>query len=352
MEEQKTSYTIAELAQMTSSKVVGDPNHEIFGIESLESASNGDASFLANSIYAKALKTSKAGVVFVDQPLSNHPINQLIHPHPSRAFQQIIELFHKHKRVESGFQDIHPSAVIHPSAQIAPHVKIGPNTTIDKNVIIERNTIIYPNVYIGPNVTIGTNCIIHPQVAIRENSRIGNSVILQPGVVIGSCGFGYVTDEQGQHKKLQHTGEVIIEDHVEIGASSCIDRARFKATIIKKGAKLDNLVQIGHGVEVGEGSMIVAQAGVAGSTILGKYNILAGQVGVVGHLKVADHVTIAARGAITKNLTKPGRYGGAPAVPEEKYHHQQMHIRRLYIYAEKIKTLEKKLEELESKLGR
>ena len=351
MERQKTCYTIAELAQITSSEIVGDPNHKIFGIDDLECATNNDASFLANSIYVKALKKSNAGVVFVNQPLSDNPINQLIHPSPSKAFQQIIDLFHNCKLIESGFKGVHPSAVIHPTAKIEPNVTIGPHSTIDQNVTIGSNTIINPNVFIGPNVTIGKNCIIHPQATIRENCNLGDFVIIQPGAVIGACGFGYLTDQKGRHKKIQHTGTVVLEDYVEIGACACIDRGRFKETRVGNGAKIDNLVQIAHGVQVGEGSMIISQSGIAGSTSLGKYNIIAGQVGIIGHLKFADHVTVAARGAVTKSLTKPGRYGGNPAVPAEKYHEKQMHQRRLYMYANKIKLLEKKLEELEKRLN-
>ncbi|MCH9632305.1 MAG: UDP-3-O-acylglucosamine N-acyltransferase [Chlamydiae bacterium] len=350
MEEQKTCYTIAELAQITSSEIVGNPNHQIFGIDDLESATSNDASFLANSIYVKALKKSNAGVVFVNQPLSDNPVNQLINPSPSKAFQQIIDLFHSHKLLESGFKGVHPSATIHPSAKIASNVTIGPNVTIDQNATIGSNTIINPNACIGPNVIIGKNCIIHSQVTIREHCQLGDFVIVQPGAVIGACGFGYLTDQKGHHKKIQHTGTVILEDYVEIGACTCIDRGRFKETIVEKGAKIDNLVQIAHGVKIGAGSMVISQSGIAGSTILGKYNIIAGQVGIIGHLKFADHVTVAARGAVTKSLTKPGRYGGNPAVPAEKYHEKQMHQRRLYMYANKIKILEKKLEELEKRL--
>lgn len=352
MIEHKTSYTIAELAEITSSEIIGDPNHKIFGIDNLECATRDDASFLANALYAKVLKTSNAGVVFVNQPLADHStINQLIHPAPSKAFQQIIELFHNCKLTESGFKDIHPSAVIHPTAKIAANVSIGPNTTIDQNVFIDSNTLIHANVSIGPNVTIGKNCIVYPQVTIRENCEIGNFVILQPNAVIGSCGFGYHTDAKGRHKKQQHIGKVVLEDHVEIGSCTCIDRARFKETRIKEGAKIDNLVQIAHGVQIGEGSLIISQSGIAGSTHLGKYNVIAGQVGVVGHLQLGDHITIAARGAVTKSLKSPGRYGGAPAIPEEKFYRQQMHFRKLDMYVAKIRMLEEKLAELENKLS-
>ncbi len=350
MSDTKTCYTIAELAEITSSKVVGDPNYQISGIDNLECATGCDASFLANPLYSKALKVSNAGVVFINQPLTGIPCNQLIHPNPSEAFQQIIELFNNSTLAESGFKGIHPTAVIHPSATISPNVSIGPHAVIDQNVVIGENTTIYAQVSIGANVEIGNNCIIHPQATVRENCIIGNFVILQPSAVIGSCGFGYSTNSKGQHKKLKHFGKVILEDHVEVGACSCIDRARFKETRIKTGVKIDNLVQIAHGVQVGESSLIIAQVGIAGSSIIGKHNILAGQAGVVGHLKLTDHVRVAAKGAVTKNLTEPGMYGGIPAIPKDKFYRQQMHFRRIDQYAKRIKKLEAKLQQLETSI--
>lgn len=351
MSTQQTCYTIGQLAEITSSKIIGDPNYPIYGIDNLECATGNDASFLANALYLKALKKSKAGVVFIDEPLPDTSTNQLVHPHPSKAFQQIIDLFHNSKLTLSAYVGIHPTAVIHPSVKLGDNVTIGPNTTIDHDTIILDNTHIYGNVYIGPNVKIGHSCIIYSQVTINGNCDVGNFVILQPSAVIGSCGFGYTTNSKGHHIKLNHIGKVVLEDHVEIGASTCIDRARFKETRVKSGAKIDNLVQIAHGVQVGENCIIISQAGIAGSTSLGKYNVIAGQVGVVGHLQLGDHITIAARGAVTKNLKHPGRYGGAPAIPEEKFYRQQMHFRKLDIYVSKIKELEAKLESLEKKLN-
>lgn len=348
---QKNSYTLSELAKITSSELIGDPNYLISGIESLESATDKDASFLANPIYLKALKKSKAGVVFMSDPLPLTSANQLIHPDPSKAFQKLINLFHDTTLSSSGFSGIHLSAVIHPTVEIAEGVTIGPNTTIDQHVKIGPNTQIGSNVSIGPYATIGSDCHIYSQVSIRENCHLGNFVIIQPNAVIGSCGFGYTLDSKGQHKKLNQIGTVVLEDHVEIGSCTCIDRARFKETRVKFGAKIDNLVQIAHGVVIGENSLVISQSGIAGSTSLGKYNVIAGQVGIVGHLELGDHITIAARGAVTKSLKSPGRYGGAPAISEEKFYRQQMHFRKLDTYVSKIRELEAKLESLEKKIN-
>ncbi len=342
------SYTLSEIAKMTSSELLGDPDFVVKGVDNIESAAASDLTFLANPLYAKQLNRSKAGAILTTQPLSiEKNIHLLIHPNPSKAFQQIIELFHDLELSNSGFTNIHETAVIHPSAEIAEKVQIGPYVVIDQNTKIGANTKILAHTTIGPYVSIGENCLIHAGVTIRENCELKNAVILQPGAVIGSCGFGYITDNKGHHKKLQHVGRVILEDFVEIGANTTIDRSRFKDTHIEQGTKIDNLVQVGHGVKIGAHSLIISQAGIAGSTKLGRHNIIAGQVGIVGHLELGDYITIAARGAVTKNLKHPGRYGGAPAVPEDRFYTQQMHFRKLDIYVSKIKNLEKRLAQLE-----
>jgi UDP-3-O-[3-hydroxymyristoyl] glucosamine N-acyltransferase len=187
---------------------------------------------------------------------------------------------------------------------------------------------------------------LHPHVSIREECIVGNRVILQPGCVIGSCGFGYTTNREGKHQKLQQLGKVIIEDDVEIGANSTVDRSRFKSTIIKQGTKIDNLVQIGHGVVIGEDNIIVAQTGIAGSSQTGKHVTLAGQVAVAGHLKICDKVVIAGRGGVAKSIETPGTYGGYPLLPLNDYNRMLVHMRNLENFAKKIKELEKKLESI------
>lgn len=346
--EKSTSYTLEELAKITSSEVVGDPSYRVYGVESLESATEKEVSFLANPLYLKVLKRSNVGAVFVNQPPEvDLKTNYLLNPNPSKAFQQVIELFHDHSLANSAFTGVHPTAVIHPSAQIADNVEIGPYTIIDQKVHIGPNTQIGAHVSIGPHVKIGSHCTIHPSVTIRENCELQDYVIIQPGAVIGSCGFGYITDAKGNHNKLLHVGRVVIEDHVEIGSNTTIDRARFKETRIHSGVKIDNQVQVGHGVHIGANSIIISQVGIAGSTILGKYNVIAGQVGIVGHIKTCDHVTVAARGALTKDIKKPGQYGGAPALPQDKFYKQHMHLRNLDTYVKKIKEMAAKIKEFE-----
>ncbi len=330
---------LKELSLLVDADLMGDPDFEVTGVNTLEEASSSDVSFLANPRYVEAMKKSPAGVICIHPgfPLLEGK-NYLISSDPSRTFQQIVELFHPPSK--SAFSGIHPTAIIHPSAQIGSNVTIAPHVVIDRNVKIGANTTIAPHVSIGFEVEIGSDCIIHPNVTIRERCRLGDRVILQPGAVIGSCGFGYTPDKMGRHIKLEQLGIVILEDDVEIGANTTIDRSRFKATIIHKGSKIDNLVQIAHNVEIGEHNVIAAQTGVAGSAKTGKYVMLGGQVGVVGHVELDDQVMVATRGGVSKSL-KAGKYRGSPAIPITEYHRQEVHVRKLEEYVERLKALEK-----------
>jgi UDP-3-O-[3-hydroxymyristoyl] glucosamine N-acyltransferase len=186
---------------------------------------------------------------------------------------------------------------------------------------------------------------------IRERCRLGNRVILQSGAIIGSCGFGYITDKNGCHQKLEQVGIVILEDDVEIGANTTIDRARFKATVVRKGTKIDNLVQIAHNVEVGEHNIIAAQTGIAGSAQTGHHVMLGGQVGVLGHVELEPGTMVATRGGVSKSL-KSGKYRGSPAIPIVEFNRQEVHIRRLKEYVDRIKHLEEKVSELEKSMAR
>lgn len=343
-------FTLAELAEITQAKLIGDPTQTFSNVDSLESATSSDVAFLANLRYRELLHTTQAGVVCIDPSLTPLPgKNYLISEHPSRTFQQIAELFLSSHFNKTGFEGIHPSAVIHPSAQISKGVTIGPNSVIDQGVNIGSGTHIGPLVSIGPGVTIGDCCIIHARVVIRERCLLGNRVILQPGAVIGSCGYGYTTDERGVHTKLDQCGIVVIEDDVEIGANATIDRARFKETRIAQGSKIDNLVQIGHNVHIGPHNLIVAQAGIAGSTKTGRHVVIGGQAGVVGHVNVADGVMITAQSGISKDVTQGGKYGGSPIQPLAEYNRQRVYLRNIELYVKRIEELEKRLTELEKK---
>ena len=338
--------SLQELAELCSAEIAGDRDFQISGVNTLDEAAPDDISFLANARYAQAMKNSKAGAICIDKQTEIIPgKNFLICENPSRSFQIIAEKILSFSSNISGFTGIHPTAVIHPTAKIGPNVSIGPYAVIDRDVTIGEGSQIGAHVSIGFETTLGKKCVLHPSVVVRERCRIGDRVILQPGAVIGSCGFGYLPDAQGRFQKLEQLGIVILEDDVEIGANTTIDRSRFKATTIRRGAKIDNLCQIAHNVEIGEDNAIAAQTGLAGSAKTGKHVMLGGQAGILGHVTLEDHVLIATRGGVSKDL-KAGKYRGTPAIPINQYHRQEAHVRKLEEYVERLKKLEKQLESL------
>lgn len=334
------SIRLHELAALLAARLVGDPEAVISGVNTLDEATSCDLSFLANLRYVEAMKKSHAGAICVDSQADLlEGKNYLICENPSASFQKAVEWLLPQDNGQTGFLNIHPTAVIHPSAQIGSDVSIGPYAVIDKGAQIGDGTIIGPHVSIGSGTTIGKKCILHPHSVVRELCRLGDRVILQPGAIIGSCGFGYIQDKLGRHIKLEQLGIVILEDDVEIGANTTIDRSRFKATIVRKGSKIDNLCQIAHNVEVGEHNVFAAQTGIAGSAKTGKYVMLGGQVGILGHVQLDDLVMIATRGGASKSL-KAGKYRGAPAMPIAEYNRHEVHLRKIEEYVERIKALE------------
>ncbi|MBS0628928.1 MAG: UDP-3-O-(3-hydroxymyristoyl)glucosamine N-acyltransferase [Verrucomicrobia bacterium] len=343
------SWPLWKLAEITGATLQGDPEYQIASVADLESATENDASFLSNPTYTPLLKKTAAGVVCVDKTtelLTGK--NYLISSNPSLAFQKVAELLYG-QRKPTGFNGIHPTAVIHPEAKIGPNVSVGPYAVIDAGAEIKANTIIGPFVYVGALVHVGENCLLHAHSIIREYCWLGNRVILQPGAVIGSCGFGYSTNEKGEHTKLNQIGNVIVEDDVEIGANTTIDRARFKTTRIARGTKIDNLVQIAHNVELGEHNILAAQTGIAGSTKTGRNVMMGGQVGVLGHIEIAPFTMIATRGGVGKSLTKSGKYAGSPVFSLGDHNRNQVHLRKIEEYAKRIEALEAKLASLNIK---
>ncbi|HRW58339.1 MAG TPA: UDP-3-O-(3-hydroxymyristoyl)glucosamine N-acyltransferase [Chlamydiales bacterium] len=339
-------YQLKDLKKILPVQIIGNKDLIIEGVNSLDEAEKSDISFLSSPRYLEAMKKSKAGAICVSK---DHPIydekNYIVCDNPSEIFQEISQLFIK--KEESSYSGIHPTAIIHPSCQIGKNVTIGPYVTIDKNTFIDDNTIIDAHTTIYPSVVIGKDTKIYSSVTIRENSKIGNHVIIQPGAVIGSCGFGYILDEKGTYKKLEQLGNVIIEDHVEIGANTTIDRARFKHTIISSGTKIDNLVQIGHNVQIGKHNILCGQTGVAGSAKTGNYVVLGGQVGVLGHISIGDQSMVATRGGVSKSLPAHGKFRGSPAINVADYNKQKVHVRQLDKYFKKIKEIEEKLSKLD-----
>lgn len=328
---------------------------KIKGIETLENASEGDLTFLSLEAYERylsALAKTNATLALVPSSKKAELLKLNIKPallfveNPSLAFQEMIDLFCTRSPTTS-FEGIHPTAVVDPTAILGKNVVLGPYVVVEKGVRIGDGTQCHAHVTIGPGVEIGSDCHIFSHVSIREGCKLGERVILQPGAVIGSCGFGYLTTKEGIHKKLPQHGVVIIEDDVEIGANTTIDRARFKETRIGKGTKIDNLCQIAHNVNIGKANLIVSQTGIAGSTATGVGCVFAGQSASIGHLKIADGSILAARGAYSKSVEVPGgTYNGAPAIPIVEHNKIQAHLRRIPSYAQRIQALERKIDEL------
>ena len=351
----KKAYSLKELAEHAGCLVEGDGSLQISGVATLEEATPGDLSFLGSSLYRKVLAKSEAGAIVVHQkeerPTGRH---YLIHDNPSSAFQKILELIKGSEccsEFTSGFADIHSSAVIHTDATIGSNSLIAPKVVIDKGATVGANCTIGPGVYIGANVTIGQDCVVHANVVLQRGTVLGDRVIIQPGAVIGSCGFGYETHKDGTHHKVRSAGNVELEDDVEVGANTTIDRARIGSTLIKKGTKIDNQVQIAHAVTIGEDGLIISQVGIAGSTKLGRSVILAGQVGVAGHLSISDNVIIAAKSGVTKSINKAGIYSGLPAMKKKEHFVLQAHMRNLQSYVPQLKELGKRVAELEQAVG-
>lgn len=333
----KEALTLKEVARMTNSVLVGDENHRVDDVSDLVQGGSSDLSFLANPRYMKEMIKSRAGAIFISpqvEQLSGK--NYLVNEYPSKAFQQLVDYFHPPRDIPSGFRGIHPTAVVHPTAKVAEDAIIGPHAVLDEESVVGSKTYIGAGSYIGSGTVVGKNCLIYPRVVIREDCIIGDRVVIQPGAVIGSCGYGYFTSKEGIHTKLNQVGNVELEDDVEIGANTTIDRSRFKSTIVRKGSKIDNLVQLGHGVEVGEHNLIVAQSGIAGSTTTGNCVTLAGQVAVAGHLHLDDGVVVGGKSGVTKSLKK-GVYAGFPAIPHQEHNRLQVTIRQLPKYLKRIR---------------
>jgi len=337
-------------ADFVGGVVIGNPEIEISGIAKIEEAKQGDLTFLYLPLYEKFLSTTKASAVIISPEFkkTRDDLTYIEVKNPNVALQKIIMSFLKPKINLTG---ISPSASIDPTARIGKNAAVGKNVVIEAGCIIGDDTIVYHNTTILENVKIGNNCLIYTNVSIRENCLIGNNVIIHSNSVIGSDGFGYIPDERGVYNKVPQIGNVVLEDDVELGSNVSIDRAALGSTIIKKGVKIDNLVQIAHNVVIGEHTGIASQSGIAGSTTIGKHCILAGQVGVVGHIELADQVIVTAQSGVSKSITKPGKYRGSPAQDLGQMLKVEAHLRNLPVYVEKIKKLEEKIAFLEKEFS-
>ncbi len=333
-----------EIASLVQGELVGACPRPLQGVASLAESTESDVSFLGNDKYRDQVPVSRAGVVLVPRSYDLLPAEGRAYVRcddPSNAFTAVILAFTP-PPVEYA-PGIHPSAVIAPDVQIPADCHVGAGVVIESGVTVGAGTVLLPQVYLGRDVQVGEKCLLYPHVVVRERCLLGNRVILHPGVVIGADGFGYKSTAAG-HEKIPQVGIVQLDDDVEVGANSTIDRARFGRTWIQAGTKIDNLVQVGHNVEIGRSCILVAQVGVAGSTHLGNGVILAGQVGVSGHLRLGDGTIAMAQAGVSKDTGAGAVVIGTPAVDRRAFAKERMLMKQLETLAQQVKALTKKLE--------
>jgi UDP-3-O-[3-hydroxymyristoyl] glucosamine N-acyltransferase len=339
---------LLEVAEFLNGELVGDPDIQISALAKIQSASAGELTFLANPKYGKYLESTRASAVLISKTEKSPGINHIRVDDPYLSFLEVLNLLYPLK--DPDFNGIHPTAVVSETAVIGKNVQIGPNVYIGEFVKIGDNSLIYPNCVLLDNAQIGENCRFYPRVSIRQGCRVGNNVIIHDGAVIGSDGFGFAPAAE-KYKKIPQMGIVVIEDDVEIGANSTVDRATIGETIIRNGCKIDNLVQIAHNVEIGENSVIASQTGISGSTKVGKHVTIAGQVGIVGHIEIGDNAILAAKSGISKDVPVGEVWFGYPAMTIMKQKRIEASLRRLPELSKKFNKLVKHIEEIEEKLN-
>ena len=321
--------TIHEIASIVNGEVVGNAKHTITKPSKIEEANSDSITFLANTKYLDYINTTEAGCIVISKELFSDKFsgNFIIVNDAYAAFTKVLSFFNVNVTTE-----ISDKAYVHTSAKIGANVHI------------------YPFVYIGENVSIGDNCILYPNVTVNAHCTIGSNCILHSGAVIGSDGFGFAPIEDGTFHKIPQLGNVIIEDNCEIGANTCVDRATMGSTIIRKGVKLDNLIQVAHNVEIGEHTVIAAQTGISGSTKIGHHNMIGGQVGFVGHIVVAPYTKINAQSAVASNIKKEGLIlSGSPVIDIKQHFKATVVYKNLPELEKQVRALEAVLEQIKNK---
>jgi len=338
------SLTVKELARLLGCPYEGDGEIQIAGVSGLEQAKEGDLVFLAHPRYRKQLEETRASAAIIPEEETFRKIPVLISKNPHLAFIRAVDFFFQPYRPRPG---IHSSALVSPSARIGRDVAVGAFCVIGDEVEIGEGTVVFPLVSVYPRVRIGERAVIHSHVSIREDVRIGDRVIIHNGAVIGSDGFGYVEEPDGSRHKIHQKGTVVIEADVEIGANTAVDRAALGETIIRRGVKIDNLVQVAHNVEIGENSVLAGQTGIAGSTKIGRGVIMGGQVGVADHVRIGDKVIIAAKSGITKDIPAGAFVSGSPHLDIRDWRKVWVLLPQLYDFMKEMKKLRARVEELE-----
>lgn len=338
--------TLKEIANFLKGELSGAGDVIISGINGINEAKEGDISFILNPKYEALITSTKASCVIIPKGLKK-PANKatIAVDNPSTAFSDIINLLFPDRIPHP--KGIHPSAIVSKNAVIGKSAALGPYAVVEDGAVIGDNTILYSFCYIGKNVKIGKDCILYPNVTIREDICVGDRVILHPGVVVGSDGFGYDVQRDGSHKKIPQLGTVVIEDDVELGSCTTVDRARFAKTVIGKGSKIDNLCQIAHNVIIGPHCIVAGQCGISGSSRLGRNVVLGGQVGIADHIELGDFVQAGARSGITRSYPPKTVLFGYPARPVDKIKKIIASSALLPKLFERVRKLEAKIKELE-----
>lgn len=339
------NFTAKQISDILGGTIDGNPETTVNNLSKIEEGTPGTLTFLANPKYTEYIYTTKASIAIVandfhpEQPLA---LTLIRVPEPYQSFAKLLEFYNKIQHNKVG---IDAMSYVSPTAKLGAEVYVGTFAFIGDNVVIGNNVKIYPQAYVGDNVTIGDNTILFAGAKVYTDCKIGADCTIHAGTVIGADGFGFAPNQDNHYKKVAQIGNVIIEDHVEIGANSTIDRATLGSTIIRRGVKLDNLIQIAHNVEIGQNTVIASQTGVAGSTKIGRDCMIGGQVGIVGHINIADGVKIAAQSGVGGNVLTPGEIlQGSPAFGLGEY-------KRAYVLFRKLPLLEKRIKELEQALA-
>ena len=336
-------FTAAQIAGILEGEVVGDPNAEVYKLSKIEEGTAGSLTFLANPKYNHFIYTTQASITIVNSSFvpEQEITTTLIKVEDAyQSFSKLLEYYNQVKLMKSGIEQ--PS-VISDGVVYGSDLYLGSFCYIGKNVTIGNNVKIYPNSFIGDNVSIGDNCVFFAGVRIYSETVIGSKCTIHSGTIIGSDGFGFAPQEDGTYKKVPQIGNVIIEDDVEIGSCSTVDRATIGSTIIRKGVKLDNHIQVAHNVEIGENTVIASQTGIAGSTKIGKNCMIGGQVGFAGHLIIGDHVKIQGQSGITRNLSDGETVQGTPAFTYGDFSKSYVHFKNLPRIVSELEQLKKQL---------
>jgi UDP-3-O-[3-hydroxymyristoyl] glucosamine N-acyltransferase len=341
------SFTLGELAQRLGCTLHGDADLAITGVAGMEHATASELTFLANPKYAPKVKQTQAAAILVTEPVKDHAIASLVSRNPYHDFARALEMFYQPPRPEAG---IHPMAFVDPTTVIGDGASIGPFAAVGPRVKIGRGCVLYPHVVIYEGVEIGDDFLAHSHSVVREFCRIGDRVILQNGTVVGGDGFGFAKTAEGTHFKIVQAGVVVIEDDVEIQSLTAVDRATVGETRVKRGAKIDNLVQVGHASVIGEDDIVCAQVGLAGSSVLGKNVLLAGQVGLSGHQKIGDNTVVYAQSGVGGDIPAGSVISGSPAFDAKIWLRAAMSFQKLPDVFRTMRQLERRVAELESTL--